>query len=79
MIDQYKFVKDRITLLSRVLHSFPERFEPVMDAGIVFYTYYPNHCSGSNKYLQQAEYNAKVLKEMDPDVSLLAMDDFNHF
>lgn len=39
-----------------------------MEAGIVFYTYYPNRCSGSTKYLQQAEYNAKVLKEMDPSV-----------
>ena len=78
MGDTYKYLKNRITLLRRALHSFPERLEPVMDAGIVFYTYYPNHCAGSNTYLQQAEYNAKVFKDMDPEVGSSATSGSTH-
>ena len=78
MVDKYTSLKNRITLLRRALHSFPERLEPVMDAGIVFYTYYPNHCDGSKQYLQQAEYNAKVFKEMDPEVGCSAINGSNH-
>ena len=48
-------------------------YQPVHENGVVFYIYSPNQCKGSNRYLNQIEFNARSIIEKDSQVDYLIM------
>ena len=48
-------------------------YQPVHENGVVFYIYSPNQCKGSNRYLNEIEFNARSIIEKDSQVDYLIM------
>ena len=48
-------------------------YQPVHENGVVFYIYSPNQCKGSNRYLNQIEFNARLIIEKDSQVDNLIL------
>ena len=43
-------------------------YQPVHENGVVFYIYSPSQCKGGNRYLNQIEFNARLIIEKDSQV-----------
>ena len=46
-------------------------YQPVHENGVVFYIYSPSQCKGGNRYLNQIEFNARLIIEKDSQVDNL--------
>ena len=46
-------------------------YQPVHENGVVFYIYSPSQCKGGNRYLNQIEFNARLIIEKDSQVDYL--------
>ena len=43
-------------------------YQPVHENGVVFYIYSPSQCKGGKRYLNQIEFNARLIIEKDSQV-----------
>ena len=78
MFPEIVFIYNTIILLIirtvwpiRSYRSKKTPYQPVHENGVVFYIYSPNRCKGSNRYLNQIEFNARLIIEKDSQVDNL--------
>ena len=70
-IDILTMIKYRTVWPIRSYRSKKTPYQPVHENGVVFYIYSPNRCKGSNRYLNQIEFNARSIIEKDSQVDYL--------
>ena len=77
MFSEIVFISNIILLIIRTvwpIRSYRSKntpYQPVHENGVVFYIYSPNQCKGSNRYLNQIEFNARSIIEKDSQVDYL--------
>ena len=77
MLPEIVFISNIIILIIRTvwpIRSYRSKktpYQPVHENGVVFYIYSPNQCKGSNRYLNQIEFNARSIIEKDSQVDYL--------
>ena len=77
MLPEIVFISNIILLIIRTvwpIRSYRSKktpYQPVHENGVVFYIYSANRCKGSNRYLNQIEFNARLIIEKDSQVDYL--------
>ena len=77
MLPEIVFISNIILLIIRTvwpIRSYRSKktpYQPVHENGVVFYIYSPNQCKGSNRYLNEIEFNARLIIEKDSQVDNL--------
>ena len=79
MLPEIVFISNIILLIIRTvwpIRSYRSKktpYQPVHENGVVFYIYSPSQCKGGNRYLNQIEFNARLIIEKDSQVDYLIM------
>ena len=79
MFSEIVFIYNIILLIIRTvwpIRSYRSKktpYQPVHENGVVFYIYSPSQCKGGNRYLNQIEFNARLIIEKDSQVDNLIM------
>ena len=74
MLPEIVFISNIIILIIRTvwpIRSYRSKktpYQPVHENGVVFYIYSPSQCKGGNRYLNQIEFNARLIIEKDSQV-----------
>ena len=74
MFPEIVFISNIIILIIRTvwpIRSYRSKktpYQPVHENGVVFYIYSPSQCKGGNRYLNQIEFNARLIIEKDSQV-----------
>ena len=74
MFPEIVFISNIILLIIRTIwpirsyRSKKTPYQPVHENGVVFYIYSPSQCKGGNRYLNQIEFNARLIIEKDSQV-----------
>ena len=77
MLPEIVFISNIIILIIRTvwpIRSYRSKktpYQPVHENGVVFYIYSPSQCKGGNRYLNQIEFNARLIIEKDSQVDNL--------
>ena len=79
MLPEIVFISNIIILIIRTvwpIRSYRSKktpYQPVHENGVVFYIYSPSQCKGGNRYLNQIEFNARLIIEKDSQVDNLIL------
>ena len=79
MLPGIVFISNIILLIIRTvwpIRSYRSKktpYQPVHENGVVFYIYSPSQCKGGNRYLNQIEFNARLIIEKDSQVDYLIL------
>ena len=74
MFSEIVFIYNTILLIIRTVwpirsyRSNKTPYQPVHENVVVFYIYSPSQCKGGNRYLNQIEFNARLIIEKDSQV-----------